>query len=219
MKNIFNFLFLLLSILFLYASCKEDDNNTIASPKQDVVDEVRSYVGQNINVVLPKIKSKGYTYYFYPAGELNVDDTYDFTNALDTRGYMFLVKDSIIFDASFSYKDIDNIDSAMVYFEIWEKRLQDFSLNNGFYASIKTHDLSINQSYITREDFLFDINQYKDNLSELFESKNNGQIEGYVDYMYYPFGMIRAGISFTSKIEDNNPKRAINNKLSFRKKN
>ncbi len=208
MNKTFNLSVFILIIFFVFVSCKDDDNNNMTVPsKQDIVYEVKSYVGQNINIVIPKIKAKGYTYFFYPAGELNIDDTYDFANALDTRGYMFLVKDSIIFDASFSYKDIDNIDSAMIYFEIWEKRLQDFSLNNGFYASIKTHDLSINQSYSTREDFLFDINQYKDNIFELFESKNNGQIEGYVDYMYFTYGSIRAGINFSSKIGDYNNKK------------
>lgn len=216
MNKIFNLSVLLMSILFVFASCKEEDNNIVAPPKQDVVNEVKSYVGQNINVVIPKITAKGYTYNFYPAGELNIDDTYDFRDGLDTRGYILLVKDRIIYDASFSYIDIDNIDSAIVYFEIWEKRLQDFPLNNSFYASIITHDSSINKSYNTRDAFLFDMNQYKDNISQLFESKNDGNIEGYVDYMYFTYGLIRAGISFSSKIGDykiNNKKRKFYEKI------
>lgn len=162
-------------------SCEEEMNldsnfksNSKIETKNDVLNELKNYIGIPSNKVIPKLKNKGLKLTFNPKGKLIDYDTYDFSNSNGTISYIICVEDSVVTDAYYCITD-KKIDSVLSSFSYWEKRLQDFELKNKFQAKI-LGDNSFNNTYNNRSSFIDDFNKKRNSLVEVYEEIEGNKI-------------------------------------------
>lgn len=170
-------------------SCEEEMNldsdfksNSKVETKNDVLNELKNYIGVPSNKVIPKLKNKGLKLTFNPKGKLIDYDTYDFSNSNGTISYIICVEDSVVTDAYYCITD-KKIDSVLSSFSYWEKRLQDFELKNKFQAKI-LGDNSFNNTYNNRSSFIDDFNKKRNSLVEVYEEIEGNKINAQAYFLY-----------------------------------
>lgn len=168
----------LFTITIIFLTCEDDDKNTNLT--NDVISEIRSYTGKYISDVLPFLQSKNWKINYSLVTSMGNYELYSCFNSDTTKVYEIFVKDNFVFQTIYKRINRNDGEDLKSQFVTWEKRLQDYGLNDYFQAKIHTDTFAM--TYSSRYIFINDLQSKLSNLNSTFEYIYNDNLYGFVEY-------------------------------------